>query len=120
MTINHGDFSPEAREAAAGKAKAASVFAEHAEVIVAALPDVPDEHVLIAVVDENHEFGGTHHVAQTDIVEKVPVLEGEAGWAMVFTPGTDADGVRRRTDEMATLARRRGEMISRILARRQD
>jgi hypothetical protein len=114
---NHGDYSPAARASAEGKARAAGVFAEHADVIVAALPDVPDGHVLVAVVDDGHAFSGTHHVAQTEIVARVPELEG-AGWAMVFTAGSDADEVRRRTDEMATLARRRAEMITRILARR--
>ncbi len=113
----HGDYSPAARAAAHDKARAAGVFAEHAEVIVAALPDIPAGHVLIAVVDDAHEFGGTHHVAQDEIVARVPVLEG-SGWAMVFTRGTDADGVRRRAEEMATLARRRAEMITRILTRR--
>lgn len=117
---NHGDFSPEARAAAAHKARAADVFAEHAEVIVAALVDVPDDHVLVAVVDDSHDFAGTHHVAQHEIVARVPALEGDGGHAMVFTPGVGADDVRRRTEEMATLARRRGEMIDRILARKRD
>jgi hypothetical protein len=117
MTTNHGDHSAEAHEAALGKAKAAGVFADHAEIIVAALPDVPDGYVLIAVVDHTHDFTGTHHVAQTEIVERVPELERQ-GWAMVFTDGTDAETVRRRAEEMATLARRRAEMITRINARR--
>jgi hypothetical protein len=116
---NHGDFSPEARSAAQQKARAAGVFAAHAEVIAAALPDVPDGHVLVAVVDEAHEFSGTHHVANDDIVARVPELEG-AGCAMVFSTGADVDEIRRRTDEMATLARRRAEMITRILARRAN
>jgi hypothetical protein len=114
---NHGDYSPEARTAAQAKARAAGVFAAHAEVIVAALPDVPDGHVLVAVVDDGHEFSGTHHVAKDDIVARVPELEG-SGWAMVFTAGSGVDDVRRRSDEMAMLARRRAEMITRILARR--
>lgn len=117
---SHGDYSPEAKEAALGKARAAGVFADHAEVIVAALPDVPAGHVLVAIVDDGHAFSGTHHVAQTDIAERVPQLEAETGWAMVFTPGTDVDEIRRRTDEMGTLARRRAEMITRITARRRD
>ncbi|MGI8677893.1 MAG: hypothetical protein ACR2LX_04235 [Jatrophihabitans sp.] len=118
---NHGDFSPEARAAAAHKAHAAGVFAEHAEVIVAALVDVPDGHVLVAVVDDAHDFAGTHHVAQDEIVARVPELEGAGGHAMVFTPGAcgGAEDVRRRTEEMATLARRRGEMIDRILSRKR-
>jgi len=114
---NHGDYSPEARTAAEGKAKAAIVFADNAEVIVAALPDLPEGHVLVAVVDDAHEFTGTHHVAEDEIVARVPELEG-TGWAMVFAPGSEVADVRRRTDEMGTLARRRAEMITRIRTRR--
>lgn len=113
----HGDYSREARTAAEGKARAAGVFAEHAEVIVAALPDVPAGYVLVAVVDHEHAFTGTHHVAQDEIAERIPQLEAE-GWAMVFTAGSDVSEVRRRADEMATLARRRAEMITRIRTRR--
>ena len=118
MTSNHGDFSPEAREAATDKARAADIFAENAEVIVTALADVPDGHVLVAIVDDFHVFSGTHHVEQTDIVARVPELEGVGGWAMVFSPGIDVAAVRRRTDEMGSIARRRAEMITRILTRR--
>jgi hypothetical protein len=114
----HGDHSPEARAAAEDKARAAGVFADHAEVIVAALPDVPEGHVLVAVVDEKHTFTGTHHVAESDIVARIPELEA-GGWAMVFTPGADVADVRRRSGEMGTLARRRAEMIARINARRR-
>jgi hypothetical protein len=114
---SHGDYSVEARAAAEGKARAAGVFADHAEVIVAALPEVPEGHVLVAVVDHQHAFTGTHHVAQDEIVARIPELE-EHGWAMVFTTGSDVAEVRRRADEMATLARRRAEMITRIRTRR--
>lgn len=114
---NHGDYSNEARTAAEGKARAATVFAEHAEVIVAALPDLPDGHVLVAVVDAEHEFAGTHQVAKDDIVARVPALEG-TGWAMVFARGSEVADVRRRTEEMGMLARRRAEMITRIRTRR--
>jgi hypothetical protein len=110
---SHGDYSVAAKNAAEGKARAAGVFADNAEAIVAALPDVPEGHVLVAVVDETHEFTGTHHVAKHEIVARIPELEG-AGWAMVFTPGTGMDEVRRRSDEMGSLARRRAEMITRI------
>jgi hypothetical protein len=113
----HGDYSPQARERAGRTADAAVVFAEHAEIIVAALPQVPSDHVLVAVVDVSHEFGGTHHVAQEHLVERVPQLEGDGGWAMVFTVA-EVEDVRRRAAEMAALARRRAEMIDRILARR--
>jgi hypothetical protein len=114
----HGDYSSEARSAAHGRARAAGVFADHAEVIVAALADVPEGHVLVAVVDDTHEFTGTHHVNREDIAGRVPELEGEGGWALVVSPGADVAEIQRRTDEMGTLARRRAEMITRIQARR--
>lgn len=114
---NHGDYSAEARTAAEGKAKAATVFADNAEAIVAALPDLPEGHVLVAVVDDAHVFAGTHHVAKDEIVARVPQLEG-TGWAMVFAAGSEVADVRRRTEEMGTLARRRAEMITRIRTRR--
>ena len=113
----HGDYSSEAHSAAHGRARAAQVFADHAEVIVAALIDVPEGHVLVAVVDESHEFTGMHHVARDEIAGRVPELEG-TGWAFPVSPGTDVAEIRRRTDEMGTLARRRAEMITRIQARR--
>jgi hypothetical protein len=114
---SHGDYSLQARAAAEDKARAAGVLAEHAEIIVAALPDVPEGYVLVAVVDSAHAFAGTHHVAQDEIVARIPELEAD-GWAMVFTAGADVADVRRRTDEMASLARRRAEMITRIRTRR--
>ncbi len=115
---SHGDFSPTARAAAAHKEHAAGVIAEHAELIVAALPDVPDGHVLVAVVGPNRNFAGTHHVAQDDLVERVPELEGAGGVAMVFASAADEAAVRRRAAEMADIARKRGAAIDRITARR--
>lgn len=114
---SHGDYSEDARTAAQGKARAAEVFADNAEVIVAALPDLPEGHVLVAIVGHDHEFAGTHQVPQDALIVRIPELEAQ-GWAMVFTEGTDVDAVRRRTQEMATLARRRAEMITRIRTRR--
>ena len=116
---SHGDFSPEARERAHHKARAAEVFSDNAEAIVAALPDVPDGHVLVAVVDELQSFNGMYYVAEDELVARVPELESRyRGWAMVFKSDSDLDAVRRRSGEMGVLARRRAEMITRILARR--
>jgi hypothetical protein len=117
MTM-HGDYSPEARARAGRTVEVAAVFAGAAEAIVAALPGVPDGHVLIAVVDHQHVFTGTHHVEKGTIVERVPELEGPEGWAMVFTPGVTAADVLRRSAEMADLASRRIAAIDRIIARR--
>ncbi len=114
----HGDLSPEARDRAGRTVAVAAVFAEHADVIVERLPDVPEGHVLVAVVDGTHEFAGTHHVEQTDLVMRIPELEQTGGWAMVFSRGSSVADIRRRTDEMADLARRRVAAIDRITARR--
>jgi hypothetical protein len=113
----HGDFSLEARAAAEQKARAAGVFAAHAERIAQAADMVAEGYVLVAVVSAEHELTGTHHVEQATVVEAIPELEGD-GWAMVFSPGTTAAEVYRRTEEMATIARRRAEMITRIRTRR--
>lgn len=115
---NHGDLSPEARERAHRTVLVADVFADHADLIVAALPDLPAGHVLIAVVDPSHEFTGTHHVNRAELVERVPQLEDGGGWAMVFSAGISVDDVRRRADEMASLAGQRAATIDRILAKR--
>jgi hypothetical protein len=115
---SHGDFSPEARERADRTVSVAAVFAANAPAIVAALPDVPAGHVLVAVVDDDHEFSGTHHVEQATLVERVPELEAGGGWAMVFTPGTTEEEVRRRSAEMGVIAQKRADTIDRIVARR--
>lgn len=114
----HGDFSPEARERALRTILVADVFADHAEEIVADLLHIPGEHVLVAVVDENHGYGGTHHVEEAKIVARVPELEEPGGWAMVFSAGTNPVEVRRRADQMADIAKQRVQAIDRILAKR--
>jgi hypothetical protein len=114
------DLSPEARARAGRTIEVAAVFSNHAVVIVAALPDVPDGHVLIALVDHQHEFSGTHHVEKATMVERIPELEGPEGWAMVFTPGATIADVLRRTAEMADIAGKRIAAIDRITARRAE
>ena len=54
---SHGDLSQEARDRAERTVTAAGVFADHAEHIHESLPDVPDEHVLVALVDAGHALG---------------------------------------------------------------
>jgi hypothetical protein len=111
------DLSPEAKARAVRTIDVAAVFADNAEIIVADLPDVPEGHVLVALVDPDHAFTGTHHVEKANLVERVPQLEGD-GWAMVFSPGSSVADIRRRTAEMADIARARIAAIDRILARK--
>lgn len=111
------DLSPEAKARAVRTIDVAAVFADNAEIIVAELPGVPDSHVLVALVDADHAFTGTHHVEKANLVERIPQIEGD-GWAMVFSPGASVADIRRRTAEMADIARARIAAIDRILARR--
>jgi hypothetical protein len=114
------DLSPEARARAGRTVEVSAVFAAHADEIVAALADVPEGHVLIALVDHAHAFSGTHHVEKATMVERIPELEGPDGWAMVFSPGATTADVERRTAEMADIAGKRIAAIDRITARRGD
>jgi hypothetical protein len=113
------DISPEQIEKSRRTIRAAAVFAENSELIVAHVAVLPADHVVVAVVTEDYLFDGVHHVARTELVERVPALEGANGWAMVFSEGADTAHVGSRTTEMISLAEKRIEMISRIAARRQ-
>jgi hypothetical protein len=119
MTDPHAPrHSPQARHRAERTIAVADVFAANVEAVMDALPYVPDGFVLVAVVDAEHEFTGLHQVATADLVAQVPALEGEAGWAMVFVPGSSRDDALRRTGELADINRQRIAAIDRIAARR--
>ncbi|MGI8667667.1 MAG: hypothetical protein ACR2N4_16855 [Jatrophihabitans sp.] len=114
------DLSPEQIEKSRRTIRAAEVFADNSEAIVAHVGELPADHVVVAVVTAEHDFAGVHHVSRHELVERVPALEGNDGWAMVFSAGTDHEHVASRTSEMVALAEKRIEMISRIAARRGD
>lgn len=114
------DLSPEAKDRARQTIHVASVFDANADHIAAAVTEVADGGVLVAVVDASHAFTGTHYVSTGELVETVAALEGDGGWAMVFSAGADADAIRRRTTEMAALAQQRIDTIERIVARRAE
>ena len=116
----HGDLSPQARERAARTVVVAGCFAEHADEIVAALATVPDEHVLVAVVDAGHEFVGTHQVDESELVSRIRRTGGRGRLGDGVLAGRRRRGIRHRTAEMADIARKRMELIDRILARRSD
>ncbi len=114
------EITPEQIEKSRRTIRAASVFADNADAIVAHVAQLPEDHVVVAIVTADYDFTGVHHVARTELVERVPALEGEGGWAMVFSDGADADHVEARTSEMIALAEKRIEMISKIAARRAE
>jgi hypothetical protein len=111
-------LSPAAAQRGHRAITVAEILAAHADEIAAAVPHLPAKHVLVAVVAGDDSFGGTHHVAETELIERVKELEFPDGSAMVFSPGADADHVRTRAAEMAALARKRIETIERINARK--
>lgn len=111
------DLTPEARARAARTIVVAEIFADHADEIAQAVVDLPDDHVLVAVIDHDYQFTGMHQVDKTNLVERVVELEGPGGWAMVFSPGADPDHVRGRTADMADIAGKRVSAIDRIRAR---
>jgi hypothetical protein len=113
------DVSFEQVEKSRRTIRAAGVFADNAGAIVARVTELPDEHVVVAVVTSDYQFGGVHHVSREELLERVTALEGPDGWAMVFSPGADADHVSARTSEMVALAEKRIEMLERIAARRE-
>src|ERR1700712_2997696 len=91
------DISPEQIEKSRRTIRAAAVFAENSEVIVAHVAELPEDHVVVAVVTEDHLFDGVHHVARHELVERVPALEGPNGWAVGFSEGADTEHVGSRT-----------------------
>ena len=114
------DVSPEQVEKSRRTIRAAAVFADNAEVIVAHVGELPEDHVVVAVVTAAYDFSGVHHVSREELVERVPALEGPGGWAMVFSAGADAEHVATRTAEMINLAEKRIEMLEKIAARNQS
>ena len=113
------DISPDQVAKSRRTIQAANVFASHADAIVSHVDELPDEHVVVAVVTEDYTFDGVHHVSVEELVERVPALEGPNGWAMVFSAGADHDHVAARTSEMIALAEKRIAMIEKIAARQQ-
>ena len=120
------DMSPAARDRAVDTVIAAAAFGDAATHILGACAELADEEtVVVAVVEHAGEgqrgllLSGVHYVGQQDLVEKVPELEGEAGWAMVFSKTTGALDIRRRCEEMATIAEKRIAALDRIAAKRE-
>ncbi|MBV9595068.1 MAG: hypothetical protein JO147_14875 [Actinobacteria bacterium] len=111
-------LSPQATDRGHRTIEVSAVFADHADEIAAGVAELSVGHVLVAVVDADYAFLGTHSVPENDMIEQIRRLEPPQGWAMVFSPGADADHVRSRTIEMAELARQRIAVIERINARR--
>ena len=113
------DLTPEAKERARRTIAIASVLAEHADEIAAATVALPERHVLVALVDSDNAYLGTHVVDETELIERIADLEGPNGSAMVFTRDIEPAHVHTRTSELASIAEQRIVTIERIIARRE-
>ena len=114
------DLSPETRARAERTIEVAAVFADNTDAIMDAMVYVPDGFVLVALVDGNHRFSGLHQISTATMVEDVPALEADGGWAMVFPVGTSRADIERRTADLADINRQRIAAIDRINARRAE
>ena len=112
------DLTPEAKERARRTIAVAAVMAEHADEIAEATVALPDRHVLVALVDGDNTFVGTHTVSETELIERIADLEGPSGSAMVFSRDIEPTHVHDRTSELALIAEKRIATIDRITARR--
>ncbi len=75
--------------------------------------------MLIALVDGDNAFVGTHTVSETELIERIADLEGPNGSAMVFSRDIEPTHVHDRTAELASIAEQRIATINRITARRE-
>jgi hypothetical protein len=112
------DLSPEARERAARTTLAAPVFAGRAASIAESIKRLGVDVVLVCVVDRDLQYAGEHVVDVGDLVAEVARLEGDGGWAMVFSPGVDEAEILRRCAEMVSIATARVEVLDRLSAKR--
>ncbi|HZU12425.1 MAG TPA: hypothetical protein VFB58_06265 [Chloroflexota bacterium] len=96
---------------------AAELFHSAAAVIARACEEASPREVVVAVVDwEDMIFTGCHIVPTAELQVRVPDLEGR-GYALIVAPGTRRAEIEERALEMAHLAFRRWEALTRWTSR---
>ncbi len=113
-------FSKEARERPFRTIEATKVLREKAAIIERATNDARNDEVIVAVVRADLSFGGVWTLAREDLTRQVFVVEDEGGWSLLFSPNTSIAQVEERCDELAGIARRRGEAMQRWVSRHQN
>lgn len=113
-------FSKEAMERPFRTIEATKVLREKAAVIERATNDARIDEVIVAVVRPDLSFGGVWTLAREDMSRQVLIVEDEGGWSLLFAPNTSIAQVEQRCDELAGIARRRGEIMQRWASRHQD
>ena len=112
-------FSREARERPFRTVEATEVLRAKAAVIERATKDARADEVIVAVVQPDLSFGGVWTLAREDLSVQIFVVEDEGGWSLLFSPNTSLTQIEKRCDELAGIARRRGEIMERYVSRHQ-
>src|SRR5579863_3047930 len=89
------------------------------EAIERATKDARADEVIVAVVQPDLSFGGVWTLAREDLSVQIFVVEDEGGWSLLFSPNTSLAQIEKRCDELAGIARRRGEVMERYVSRHQ-
>ncbi len=113
-------FSKEARERPYRTIEATKVLREKAEVIERATHDAHADEVIVAVVQADLSFGGVWTLAREDMSRQIFVVEDEGGWSLIFSPKTPVAQIEKRCDELAGIARRRGEAMERWIRKHPE
>ena len=113
-------FSREARERPLRTVEATEVLRAKAAAIERVTMDARSDEVIVAVVQPDLSFGGVWTLAREDLTVQIFVVEDEGGWSLLFSPNTSLAQIEKRCDELAGIARRRGEIMERYVSRHQD
>jgi hypothetical protein len=113
-------FSREAIERPYRTIEATKVLLEKATIIERATRDARVDEVIVAVVRPDLSFVGVWTLAREDMSRQVFVVEDEGGWSLLFSPNTSLAQIEKRCDELAGIARRRGEIMQRWASRHQN
>jgi|SRR5579863_988468 len=106
-------FSREAMERPYRTIEATKVLREKAGVIERATNDARADEVVVAVIHEDLSFGGVWTLALENMAKQVLIVEDEGGWSLIFSPNTPIAHIEQRCDELAGIARKRGEAMQR-------
>jgi hypothetical protein len=106
-------FSREAVERPYRTVEATNVLRAKAEIVARATTSAHADEVVVAVIGKDLSFGGVWTLAREDMARQVLVVEDEGGWSLIFSPNTSVAQVEQRCDELAGIARKRGEAMQR-------
>lgn len=113
-------FSREAIERPYRTIEATEVLREKATIIERATQNARTDEVIIAVVQPDLSFGGVWTLARENLTGQIFIVEDEGGWSLIFSPNTSLAQIEKRCDELAGIARRKGEVMQRWMRLHSD